>query len=158
MTKNLDTFDADITNVRRGIIVHQVNCQGVMGSGVAKALYTKWPEVKKNFLEYSRDLRYTQELLGTIQQVYIEDDLVVVNGFSQFDYGASSRRYTSYDAVDNVFRQVAYLQRQLDLPVYVPYNYGCGLGGGDWNIVETIIASHCPKATAVRLPVNLLKI
>lgn len=158
MTKNLDTFDADITNVRKGIIVHQVNCQGVMGSGVAKALYTKWPEVKKKFLEYSHNNRDSRDMLGTIQQVYIKDDLVVVNGFSQLNYGTSSKRYTSYDAVDNVFRQVAYLQRQLDLPVYVPYNYGCGLGGGDWNIVETIIASHCPKATAVRLPVNLLKL
>ena len=39
MLKNLDTFDADITNVRKGIIVHQVNCQGVMGSGVAKAAH-----------------------------------------------------------------------------------------------------------------------
>lgn len=154
--KNLDTLYGDITQVTKGIIVHQVNCQGVMGSGVAKALYTKWPEVKKQFLKYSTVPN--EDLLGVIQNVWISDELVVVNGFSQFDYGTSSRRYTSYDAVDNVFRQVAYLQRQLDLSVYVPYSYGCGLGGGDWNIVETIIASHCPKATAIRLPVNLLKI
>ena len=30
----------DITKINTGVIMHQVNCKNVMGSGVAKALYT----------------------------------------------------------------------------------------------------------------------
>ena len=39
----------DITSITKGVIMHQVNCQNVMGSGVAKALYTKYPQVKSEF-------------------------------------------------------------------------------------------------------------
>ena len=37
----------DITTVEPpGIIAHGVNCQNIMGSGVAKALFQKWPLVR----------------------------------------------------------------------------------------------------------------
>lgn len=31
----------DITEATEDLILHQVNCQNIMGSGVAKVLYTK---------------------------------------------------------------------------------------------------------------------
>ena len=33
-------ISAGITTITTGYIMHQVNCQNVMGAGVAKALYT----------------------------------------------------------------------------------------------------------------------
>ena len=38
---------SDVTKISRGVIMHQVNCQNLMGAGVAKALYTKYPQVKE---------------------------------------------------------------------------------------------------------------
>ena len=39
----------DVTKSDCDIICHQVNCQGVMNSGVAKAIREKWPEVYDNY-------------------------------------------------------------------------------------------------------------
>ena len=36
----------DIIAITDGYIMHQVNCQNVMGAGVAKSLATKYPEIK----------------------------------------------------------------------------------------------------------------
>jgi hypothetical protein len=37
------------------------------------------------------------------------------------------------------------------MPVYIPYNMGCGLGGGDWEIVSGIIEETLPDAIIVKL-------
>ena len=42
----IKTVVGDLLDATEDIIVQQVNCRSVMGSGVAKAIYTRWPEVK----------------------------------------------------------------------------------------------------------------
>ena len=42
----------DILNSNEDIIVQQVNCQNVMGSGLAKAIYTKWPVEQTGYHKY----------------------------------------------------------------------------------------------------------
>ena len=45
-------------------ICHQVNCQGKMNSGVAKAIRDKWPEVYIQYLKKYADADgYADELL-----------------------------------------------------------------------------------------------
>lgn len=39
-------INKDITTLKKGILIQQVNCQNAMGSGVAKAIYQKLPQVK----------------------------------------------------------------------------------------------------------------
>lgn len=36
-----------VLDVTDGIICHQVNCQNVMGAGIARAIYEKYPKVKE---------------------------------------------------------------------------------------------------------------
>ena len=48
----------DITTITKGVIMHQVNCQNVMGAGVAKALYTKYPQVKEQFHQLATQPEY----------------------------------------------------------------------------------------------------
>ena len=38
-------------------ICHQVNCQGVMNSGVAKQIREKWPEVYESYVNFYNKLR-----------------------------------------------------------------------------------------------------
>lgn len=118
-------------------ICHQVNCQGKMGSGVAKQIRDRWPEVYTN---YTRVV--DSKMLGKVQILYIEDANIprqcVVNMFSQENYGYDGARYTSYDAFWDCLKN---LKDQIPkgATIAFPYKIGCGLGGADWKIIEKII-------------------
>jgi O-acetyl-ADP-ribose deacetylase (regulator of RNase III) len=58
----------NLLEVKEGIITHGVNCQGVMGSGVALAIKQKYPSAfysYKNFVAEDRELE--KGCLGMIQ-------------------------------------------------------------------------------------------
>ena len=59
----------DITSITKGVIMHQVNCQNVMGSGVAKALYTKYPQVKLEFHKLAQVYTTQQSRYGLFQKI-----------------------------------------------------------------------------------------
>lgn len=46
----------DITKISQGIIMHQVNCQNVMGAGVAKSLYQIYPRVKNSIINLLKNI------------------------------------------------------------------------------------------------------
>lgn len=136
----------DITTARRGIIVHQVNAQGVMNGGVAKVIREKWPQV---FQDYARIIgpEYTQPhsglpFMGRVIWSNVEEDIVVASVVGQQFFGREEgRRYTSYDALDAGFREVADIAKDIEAEVHYPL-IGCGLGGGNWTIVSSIINAH----------------
>lgn len=122
-------------------ICHQVNCQGVMGSGIAKQIRERWPEV---YISYRRlyDIdRYdgAYDLLTKIDIVHIHNDnRQVINMFSQQHYGYDGTRFTSYDAFDICLRRI-----RNSVPkgstIGFPKNIGCGLGGGNWTVISALI-------------------
>ena len=133
----------DITNVKKGLICHQVNCRGTMAAGLAKQLRDKYPCVYDEYREYIL-ARKTHKiagnsLLGAVNPVFINKDLLVLNIFGQEDFGID-KTYTDYDALEKAFK---YIEETIapvyNLPVYIPYGIGCGLAGGDWNKVSMII-------------------
>ena len=134
------------TDLKRGILVQQVNAQGVMASGVAKDLRAAYPVV---YHDYAAHLGspYSQpnqgrDLLGACVWSNITDELWICSLVGQQFYGREEgRRYTSYDALDIGFAEVAQVASELHLPVHYPL-IGCGLGGGDWTIVSAIIEAH----------------
>ncbi len=79
----------------------------------------------------------------------INDELFVVNMFSQFGYGRD-RRYTDYGAVKTCLQKIAILATLLNLDVYIPYKIGCGNAGGNWDIVEDILYNTIPNAHIIR--------
>ena len=56
----------DLLNAAEDIIVQQVNCRSALGSGLAKAIYTRWPEVKTEYHEFCRKST-PFDLLGKVQ-------------------------------------------------------------------------------------------
>ena len=128
-----DVFDSDAY-----AILHQVNCMGVMGSGVAKQIRDKYPKV---YLKYrDRCTMFKDDpscLLGQIQSVKIDKNKYIVNVFGQLNYGRVKKKYTEYWALRRAFKHVnlAFSGKS----IAIPYLMGCGLGGGDWNIVSRII-------------------
>ena len=136
-----------IQSVTSGVILHQVNCQGVMGSGIAKEIRETYPVVWEKYrqmcaMTHIEDGRHGETLLGMAQLIRVSDTLVIGNLFGQQYYGRDpNQRYTSYDALDAALDIVAeMLPDQGFTPADVHHPLiGCGLGGGDWTIVSSII-------------------
>ena len=84
------------------VIAHQVNCLGVMGSGVALAIKNKYPRVYSEYVDFCKqEERKGNELLGNVQLVEIpNDNLFVANLFGQLKFSSEPGvRSTSYDAI-----------------------------------------------------------
>ena len=126
----------DIFQSGADVICHQVNCQGVMGSGVAKQVREKYPWVYAEYKKYC-DLNPDYILLGDYQQVYIDEKRAVLNIFGQRYYGYDGKCYTNYDALKQAFEDIAKTYR--NKTIAIPYLMGCARGGGDWNIVYKMI-------------------
>lgn len=125
-----------------------------MGGGIALALRQRYPVI---FPEYQQLCRAGQLKIGMIQLVPVSqvNNLYVCNLAGQDGLGGD-RCYTDYDALRLAFARLQQDSDRLELPVYLPYGLGCGLAGGDWQIVSGIIDEHCPRAIAIRLNVNSL--
>lgn len=150
----MKTIHKDITTVDEGIIVHQVNCEQVMGSGVAKAIRDKWPQVYESYIQYSKDMLFMIpfDLLGSVDFCEINDKLTVANLFGQYTYRKkgepAGRRYTKYGGWEMALpriRHYAESKNMLD-KIYFPYNVGCDRGGGDFRIISMLIEEVLPEA------------
>ena len=132
-----------LTEVKKGIIVQQVNAQGGMGSGFAKSIMDKWPLVKDRYAGWI-GLPYTQaesgrNYLGQVLYVEVEPGLYVANIVGQQFFGKDGKRYTSYDALDLGFEDVCKVAKASGITeVHYPL-IGAGLGGGNWSIISAII-------------------
>lgn len=121
------------------VIVHGCNCQGVMGSGVAKAIRWKFPEAYNIY----RNVR--MYVLGAIHVANC-DNKIVINALTQEYYGRTSdKQYVDYTAVRacmrriNTFMENIQATKQIAIP-----KIGCGLGGGDWDTISGIIDEELP--------------
>lgn len=124
----------DIFESGADVICHQTNCQGVMGSGIAKQVREKYPQV---YEQYKRVCASGEKLLGRTQIVPISPTQSIANLFGQDNYGYTSSCYTDYDALLNCLKQVrAFCPGKT---IAVPFLLGCARGGGDWSIVSNII-------------------
>ena len=147
----MKVVNRDITTITEGIIAHQVNCTNHIGSGVAKALIAKWPIVKSSYHAWC-DIYTMEDRLKTIQLIDVAENIYVANCFSQFDKGYDGKLYTDYTAIETCFKTLNQMNKTVFMTqIYIPFNYGCGLGNGDWNIVSEIIDTHCPGVIACRI-------
>ena len=143
----INTINGDLLTAK-GLILHGVNCQGVMGSGVALAIKNKWPEVFEAYVHYVRRCggpENADSYIGRVQFVGTKDeDVVVANCFTQDRYGRDGKKYASYDAVDSCMQRVCeYIVRFPDGTINFPL-IGCGLGGLHWPVVREIIEHRIP--------------
>lgn len=131
----------NILNCKADIIAHQVNCQGAMNSGVAKAIRNKYPIV---FLEYKKvfDIQNKYDILGSVQFVKIEDNKIVANLFAQLNYGYDNKQYTNYDALEKCLKELAEFCIKHNKSVAIPYKMSCVRGGGNWEIVYSLIEKY----------------
>lgn len=142
-------IDGDLLNTQAKYICHQVNCKGRMGSGVAKQIRDKYPEV---YAAYSKEAN--ADMLGVPQFVQCYDGKVVINMFAQQNYGYDGRQYTSYEAFGKCLDLMSHIIPDGET-IAMPFMIGCGLGSGNWEIIaDLIIRKLCKKYTVEfwRLP------
>lgn len=137
----------NLLNSTCNIICHQVNCQGVMSAGIAKQIRDRFPLCYENYREFVKR-NGKEKCLGDVYFYQAWNDTIIANMFSQFHYLPRGMRHTDYDA----FRSCCgYIKQFLNfdnfnsydhvrqIRIGFPYGIGCGLGGGDWEVIKGII-------------------
>lgn len=122
-----DVFD---TNAR--IIAHQVNCQGVMESGVAKQVRERYPELYKRYVRYPK-------VLGTVFIFDVHSLRKIANLYAQDQYGYDGKIYTDMEALRMCFQTLNDFAKEHKYTIAMPYKIACGLGGANWDEVYNMI-------------------
>lgn len=134
-------INGDILNAKENIIVQQVNCQGVMGAGLAKKIRYKWPKV---YTQYKDFCKTKNTLLGSVNVVDVSETKEVkyiVNLFGQEFYGRD-KVYTNYIAFEKGLKLIMYNANKNNLNIAIPYKIGCGLAGGNWDVIYALIVKN----------------
>ena len=118
------------------IICHQVNCQGVMGSGLALTIKEYDQRVFDEYKNYIYE-KGKRAVLGDTLFVNSKG-FMVANVYSQYNYGYLGV-YTDYKALEKGLRIVNKYAKANGLTVGIPYKMGCDRAGGDWKIVKELI-------------------
>ena len=147
---SINIVNGNIFNTHCNIICHQVNCQGVMGHGIAKQVKEKYKGVFNEYKRYcdahadNREAMLGEALIVDVDYgAAVLDWLVnkerkyIANIFGQLTYGTGLR--TNYKALVLGLEVVANFAKEHNLSVAIPYKIGCGLAGGDWNKVNILI-------------------
>ena len=132
----IKTVDGDVLCAKETYIVHQVNCSGVMGRGLALSIRNKYPDVYRRYQQYCDEHR-AKYLLGRVLLIPADDGKVICNVFGQNGYGTSSQQ-TDYAALSKALTSLEKIVPEREA-IAMPYQIGCGLGGGNWMYVERMI-------------------
>ena len=142
------------------VIGHGVNCQCIQGAGLApqmvKAFKTNLFELEK--YEYKGDINKLGQIDYEVRMISSEgisrtvqeglkfanmtdEPLVVVNAYTQFNYG---RNHSDGDSVPVDYEAITLCMRKMNKVfegkyIGLPGLIGCGLAGGDEEIVKNII-------------------
>jgi O-acetyl-ADP-ribose deacetylase (regulator of RNase III) len=113
-------------------IAHGANCFHTMGSGIAKQISSQFPLA----YEIDRKTVYgSYNKLGTYSKATVvlpATKFIIYNLYTQFNPGPD----LSYLALQLCLRKLAVDTQgmRIGLPLI-----GCGIAGGDWNVVKVII-------------------
>lgn len=130
------------------ILAHQTNALGIMGGGIALHIRHLFPEVYNEYVKYCQtqvnvetNNQKFKRVLGSTQICNTTiANLQIANMFGQYEIG-THKRQTNYEwlyqSLYSLFAHVSKLKG--DVVLAFPKNLGCGLGGGDWRIVEAMI-------------------
>lgn len=137
----------DLLAIDEGIILHQCNTKGIMGKGIASFLDKKYPGLEKETKYHIKMIEDAEhEVFGAVYYHIINSKLKIGNCFSEI--GMCSNRKpgdppnTSYDAVIKCFDAVKNDFATPSGKVYLPFKYGCGLAGGDWDVMLAILKNY----------------
>lgn len=133
-------YNGNLLDSTADIIAHQTNCQGSMGSGVAKAIKEKYPRVYEQYRKaYEKGLLK----LGMCQVVKTNpnggDNRLVANLCGQDTYGYGERQ-TNYEGIYVALEKLANYCKENNLSsVAFPWKMSSDRGGADWMVICAMI-------------------
>jgi O-acetyl-ADP-ribose deacetylase (regulator of RNase III) len=120
-------------------ILHGVNCQNTMGSGIALEIKKRLPEAFLSYVDFCRSHPIPVNRLGRICAGETEYG-PVFNVFTQLNFGKDGRRYVNYEAIVQGLESVAVEMKEMGLnKIGIPFLFGAARGGGSWPIIEQIV-------------------
>ena len=135
----------DLLELTHTVKCHQVNCKGLMGSGIAYQIRCKYPIVYREYCDKCAVPLDSSDLLGEIQPIYIPNEpSFVCNLFGQDGYGRG-KQHTNYEALDKAIGSAFEMANGVHYSIAFPKYIGCGLAGGDWDVVSSIIQKWADK-------------
>lgn len=140
----IEYIEGNLFNAPEKYLLHGCNAQGVMGSGVAKIVRNLYPLAYYKYKEFIDATDYSR--VGEINVVDCGTK-TIINAITQEFYGRDGKRYVSYDALDKIFYELNYILpkgAKLAMP-----KVGSSLGGGNWDIISTIIDSNAKNYTPI---------
>ena len=141
------------------IIVHGCNCQNTMGSGIAKEIRDRYPEV------YDADTRMDQEFganyrylkLGNYSMVDVyptSGKFKIINAYTQFNFAPRDRDHFEYDSFKLILQKLLQFYGNYDFGF--PY-IGMGLAGGDKDRIIAMLEDFAEKVSAKGGSVTLVE-
>ena len=112
----INIVDGNILNCKEDIIVHQVNCQGIMGGGLAKQIANAFPKVNSKYQLFCKVYLNKYELLKNRTCLVQEKGKYVANIFSQkpnFD--------TDYEAMESALKDILNYAKMYNLTIAIPF-------------------------------------
>lgn len=142
MLRPIPIVDGNLLDADVDVLIHQANCQGTMGSGIALQLKNAYPEVYKADLAFELPLgkpRLGEWSVANVWHHHTGKPLQVINAYGQVTYGRGKHTNEKklLSILDAVFKQIADYEKLTGTrsKIGVPYRIGCARGGGDWDTV-----------------------
>lgn len=145
----------DVTNpqVEDGvrIIAHCCNDLGIMGAGVAAAIAHKWPQVREQYVKWSK--HETMFTGGMLQIVPVDKTLFVANIIGQHGVvGPNNPKPINYEWLFRGMERLAsWIQNFRSVKICMGSSFeltkvtlhvpliGAGLAQGNWELIETLM-------------------
>ena len=135
------------------VIVHGCNCQGVMGSGIAKEIKDRFPEAYQVYRQEFNRLAYETDFLGNYTFAHVIRELPssnlarfnIVNAFTQVNYLPRNIDHFEYESFALILRKLA--ARFKGSNFGFPY-IGMGLAGGDAHRIKVMLAGWALEVEA----------
>jgi len=116
------------------ILCHICNNENKWGRGFVLAISKRWKQP-----EISYRLKKGNLTLGNVDFIRVENDIIVANMIAQDGIVQKDNQpLVNYGALRICLTSVNDMAFQTQSTIHMP-RIGCGLGRGDWNVIEKII-------------------
>lgn len=129
------------------IITHVVNDCGAWGAGFVLALSRRWDEPGARYYHWHDGHEGNPPFrLSEVQFVEVGDGIEVANMLAQRGFPSRDRVCAlDYYALRNCLKAVVARALTIGATVHMP-RIGCGIAGGEWNLVEQVICEDVIRA------------
>lgn len=140
MTSRLKYITGDLLQSGEPVIAHGCNCRGKMGSGIAVAFRTLYPDMYKHYARMCEEGKLKpgdifpwvmrEEQGGTVLK-----NEAVINLMTQLEPGPDAR----LQAIQTSMTRAVNFVRGCGLTTIAIPRIGCGIGGLEWSHVEGVL-------------------